>query len=277
MTARVTAVVNQKGGVGKTTTAVALTAAYEDQGHHTLLLDMDPQASASAAVGVDLANDNLVTIYHLMRDYLAGQDNPDAFRAAVQVVCGEYGVPFGVLPAGIELAAAEVSFAGVIRREYILQGLLEAILPEYDEVIIDCPPTLGLLTLNALSAAHQVLIPVVPDYLSARGLGDLLQTLALMRQQRLNPNLRIAGVVLTRVKPSTINYKSVRPLIERGCASAGVPLLPVEIPDTVRAALAAGYGIPLSRDKQANGTMDAYKELARLLLAGRIPTAGGTY
>src|SRR5690349_21255948 len=188
----VLAVANQKGGATKTTTAVALAAALIDRGRRALLVDMDAQASAAAAVGFDFAehdgDPNLYTVMHRAR-----ARNPLPLIAALYD--SNLG-PASLIPADIKLAELETQLIQVVRREYILSDLLSGLRTQFDAIILDCPPSLGWLTLNALAAADQVLIPCVPDYLSARGLAGLHDTIELVQAQ-LNPVLEVAGVLLT--------------------------------------------------------------------------------
>jgi chromosome partitioning protein len=253
----VLAVVNQKGGIGKTTTAVALAAAVIDSGRRALLIDMDAQASASAAVGFDfIEHEDDPNLYTAMSR--ARSRNP--LNLLGTLYDSNLG-PVSLIPADIKLAELETQLIQVVRREYILSDLLSGLRTQFDAIILDCPPSLGWLTLNALTAADDVLIPCVPDYLSARGLAGLHDTVELVQRQ-LNPALTVAGVLLTRVRPQTIEYRNRRGDIKDFCGSWGVPVLPMEIPDTIRAAMTAGEGIPLTRHPAGNGARDAYLALA---------------
>lgn len=189
------AVMNQKGGVGKTTTSVNLSAALANAGHRTLLIDLDPQAHASLHLGV-VVPESEPTIY----DVLTGQAELGQIRRQV-------GENLWVAPANLNLAAAEMELAGEVGREMILRDALQRhfiaepkLRPDY--VLIDCPPSLGVLTLNALTAMNEVFLPLQPHFLALHGLSKLLRTIELV-SHRLNPSLRLTGVVLCMFESST--------------------------------------------------------------------------
>lgn len=184
------AIINQKGGVGKTTTAVNLSAALADQGFRVGLIDMDPQAHASLHLGTDMQLEK-PTVY----DLLTG----DAGLADIWQSAGEN---LQVASSHIDLAAAEVELAGVVGRELILRDKLAVVEDQFDYVLIDCPPSLGILTINALSAVDDVFLPLQPHYLALHGLSKLLQTIDLV-SKRLNDRLRLAGVVLCLYESGT--------------------------------------------------------------------------
>lgn len=262
--AKIIAIANQKGGVAKTTTAVALVAAWVDQGRRALLVDCDPQASASAALGFDLERDYL-SLYTLMSKARTRQP------VAVAVVLAALPGGEALIPGHIDLALidAELSANKILHREEILKDVLRPVRDQYDVIVLDCPPSLGWLTINALAAADTVLIPSVPDYLSARGLAALRDTVELVQDQ-LNHALTVAGVVLTRMRPQTLAHQERRADIAAFCADWGVPLLDVEIPDTIRAAEAAGKGVALTRYETARDARTSYHRLAELLLPGAL-------
>lgn len=176
------AIINQKGGVGKTTTAVNLSAALSRQGFRVGLIDMDPQAHASLHLGVGHEPDR-PSVY----DLLTGD-------AVLGEVWHQVNEKLAVAPSHIDLAAAEVELAGVVGRELILRDKLASVTDQFDYVLIDCPPSLGILTINALSAVDEVFLPLQPHFLALHGLSKLLQTINLVAQ-RLNDRLRLAGVI----------------------------------------------------------------------------------
>jgi len=183
---RVIAIANQKGGVGKTTTAVNLAACLAVAEQPTLLIDMDPQANATSGSGVQPAEVEQKNIYHL----LLGNSSP-------QEAIRQTEIPYlSLIPSHINLTGAEVEMVNMIAREQKLDGILSALKEGYEYVIVDCPPSLGLLTINALTAADSVLIPIQCEYYALEGLGKLLNTIRLI-QRHLNPKLQIAGVLLT--------------------------------------------------------------------------------
>ncbi len=195
--ALVTAVANQKGGVGKTTTTFNLGVALHKRGRRVLMVDLDPQAALSASAGLPVAQLD-ASIYHALLD-----SKLDPRTVIVTAPSGA-----DVLPATLDLAAAEIELVNMTLRELILKDVLANLAADYDHILIDCPPSLGLLTINALAAADQVIIPLQCEYLATRGLALLLRTLAKV-QERLNPDLRIAGILPTMYDSRTLHGKEV--------------------------------------------------------------------
>ena len=183
--AKIIAVANQKGGVGKTTTAINLSSCLAVAEKKTLLIDIDPQANSTSGVGFDKTN-----VESSIYDVLIGRKN------IVDVIIPTELSYLSVAPSSISLVGAEVEMVGMMSRERILAGALAPIVDHYDYIIIDCPPSLGLLTVNALTAAQSVMIPIQCEYYALEGLGQLLHTVKLV-QSNLNPGLEIEGVLLT--------------------------------------------------------------------------------
>lgn len=245
---RIIAVVNQKGGVGKTTTAVNLTAALAEIGYKVLLCDFDPQANATSGLGV-----NKRKIKNSIYDVVINK--VPAEQAIVQTKYGD------VLPSCADLAGAGVELIGAEGREQILKKALEPIQDRYDIIFIDCPPSLEMLTLNGLIAADGILVPVQCEYYALEGLSDLMATLRSVKK-RLNPGLEIFGVVLTMFDGRTNFSTQVAQEVRRHFPGK---VLSAVVPRNVRLAEAPSHGLPvIAYDKLSRGSI-AYKAMAKEL------------
>jgi chromosome partitioning protein len=259
--ARVIVIANQKGGVGKTTSAVNLAASFAVSERRTLLVDLDPQANASSGLGVTAAE---TQIY----DALIG-------RCALKDVTQPTELEFlRVAPSGPDLVGAEIELVGADDREHRLARALEEARNEYDLILIDCPPSLGLLTLNALTAADSVLVPLQAEYYALEGLARLLDTIELVRQG-LNPRLELEGVVLTMMDAR--NNLS-RQVAEEVRSHLGDRVFTTEIPRNVKLSEAPSHGRPaLLYDVRSKGSLAYLRVAEEILRRHAIPrTAGGS-
>ncbi len=242
--AKIVAVVNQKGGVGKTTTCVNLTAALKEAGKRVLLCDFDPQANSTSGMGVDK------TVSLGIYDVVIGQASP---RDAV--VATKYG---DVLPSNKALAGAGIELIGMADREHLLRAALDTLRPDYDFIFIDCPPSLELLTLNALCAADSLLVPVQGEYFALEGLSDLMNTVRIVRRS-LNPRLELEGVLLTMFDGRTNLAIQVAEEVKHyfpGKVYATV------IPRNVRLSEAPSHGRPITAYDRSSRGAEAYTALA---------------
>ena len=248
---KIIAITNQKGGVGKTTTSVNLAACVASEGYRVLVVDADPQGNTSSGLGVRVKS-TTPTIYEVMagevalKDALATTQVPSLF----------------LLPADIRLAGAEIELAGMDRREHVLAEALEQTRDSFDYIFIDCPPSLSLLTLNALTAADTVLIPIQCEYYALEGVGQLVNTIKLMRK-KLNPQLSIEGILLTMYDARTNLCAQVVQEVRNHFADEAFETM---IPRNVRLSEAPSYGVPIHLyDSRCSGTQ-AYRELAKELI-----------
>ncbi|GEA81882.1 chromosome partitioning protein [Cellulomonas uda] len=251
--ARVIAMCNQKGGVGKTTTTINLAAALAEYGRRVLIVDFDPQGAASVGLGVSPHELDL-TVYNLLMER----------DAQVADVLRHTATPgLDLLPANIDLSAAEVQLVGEVARESVLSRALRPVLDDYDVVLIDCQPSLGLLTVNALTAAHGVLIPLECEFFALRGVALLIETIEKVRD-RLNPRLEVDGILATMYDSRTLHAREV---VARVHEAFGDTLLQTVIGRTVKFPDATVAAEPITTYAPTHSGAAAYRQLARELVA----------
>ena len=255
----VLAVSNQKGGTGKTTTCENLGIGLAQEGKKVLLVDTDPQASLTVALGYPRPDDLSFTLSDAMEKIMTEQP----------IAPGEGLLhhPEGVdlMPANIMLSGLEVSLVNAMNREKILKQYLDTVRREYDFILLDCMPSLGMLTVNALAAADQVLIPVQAQYLSAKGLEQLLQTINKVRRQ-INPKLKIEGILLTMVDSRTNYAKEISALIREAYGS-NIKVFSTDIPRSVRAAEISAEGKSIFQHDPKGKVAEAYRILTKEVLS----------
>ena len=250
--AKIIAFTNQKGGVGKTTTCVNLSAFLAEMGKKVLIVDVDPQGNATSGVGVPKGK-NLKTIYNVICE----QCDISEVVQLTQIKGLE------IIPATVELAGAEIDLVRMSGRERILRNCLEKIRASYDYICIDCPPSLGLLTVNALTAADAIIIPIQCEFYALEGVSQLINTVRLIRSQGLNPGLDIDGVLLTmKDSRSTLTEQVANEILK----FFGKKVFKTKIPRNIRLAEAPSHGMPITvYDRRCSGAI-AYEQLTKEFL-----------
>lgn len=257
--ATVMAVVNQKGGTGKTTTCENLGVGLAMEGKKVLVVDTDPQASLTISLGYPMPDELPVTLSDLMGKVMTEK----AIEPREGILHHEEGVD--LVPANIELSGLEVSLVNTMSRETILRQYLDTVKQNYDFILLDCMPSLGMLTVNALAAADTVLIPVQAQYLPAKGLEQLLQTISKVRRQ-INPKLKIEGILLTMVDSRTNYAKDISNLIRENYGGK-LKVYKTDIPRSVRAEEISAEGTSIFKHDPKGKVADAYRVLTKEVLS----------
>lgn len=245
---RVIAIANQKGGVGKTTTSINLSACLAEMGKKVLTIDLDPQGNTTSGLGIE--KDELEnTVYEL----ILGESPVRKCLVKTQIE------NLYVLPSNVDLAGAEIELLGVNNKEYILKNEIDYIKDDFDFIIIDCPPSLNMLTINAMTTADTVLVPIQCEYYALEGLSQLMHTISLV-QTRLNPNLEMEGVVFTMYDARTNLSLEVVENVKRNLNQTVYKTI---IPRNIRLAEAPSHGLPINiYDSKSTGA-ESYRELAK--------------
>lgn len=250
---KIIAVVNQKGGVGKTTTTLNLGAALAEQGAKVLLVDFDPQGALSVGLGLN-PNDLEATVYNLLLD--------SSFQFQ-EVTTSTKLEGLDLIPSNIDLSAAEIMLVSEVAREQLLKRALEPARSVYNYILIDCPPSLGLLTVNALTAAETVVIPLETEYFALRGMALLVDTIQKV-QERLNPDLKVEGIVATMLDARTIHGREV---LSRVTDAFGDQLFKTVIHKTIRFAEAPVVGEPILTYAPTSTGAQEYRDLAKEVIS----------
>ncbi len=244
---RIIAIANQKGGVGKTTTAINLSACLAEKGKKVLAVDMDPQGNMTSGLGLNKAE-----VENTVYDLIIGEAGID------EVICQGVSDNLDVLPTNIDLSAAEIELIGVENKEFIIRDEVHKVKNEYDFIIIDCPPSLSMLTINAMTTADTVLVPIQCEYYALEGLTQLIHTIELVKE-RLNPDLSMEGVVFTMYDARTNLSLQV---VENVKDNLNQTIYKTIIPRNIRLAEAPSYGMPINQYDSKSAGAESYRLLA---------------
>ena len=249
---RIIAIANQKGGVGKTTTAINLASCLAEIGKEILVIDIDPQGNTTSGFGLD--KDEIEnTVYELMLDECTIKES---------MIKGESIDNLTIIPSNVNLAGAEIELLGINEKEYILKNAVDYIKDDYDFIIIDCPPSLNMLTVNAMTTADTVLVPIQCEYYALEGISQLIHTIDLV-QERLNPNLKIEGVVFTMYDARTNLSSDVVDTVKENLNTTVYQTI---IPRNVRLAEAPSHGLPINLYDPKSTGAESYRNLAKEIM-----------
>ena len=245
---RIIAIANQKGGVGKTTTSINLSSCLAEAGKKILAIDLDPQGNTTSGLGVD-KDDLENTVYELMLDECTIRES--IHKTEIENLT--------LIPSNVNLAGAEIELLGIEDKEYILKNAVDYVRDDYDFIIIDCPPSLNMLTINAMTTADSVLVPIQCEYYALEGLSQLIHTIDLV-QQRLNPELQIDGIVFTMYDVRTNLSNQV---VENVRTNLDTKIYDTLIPRNIRLAEAPSHGLPINMYDTKSAGAESYRMLAK--------------
>lgn len=251
---RIIAIANQKGGVGKTTTSINLSASLAAKGKKVLVIDTDPQGNTTSGFGIE-KNELEDTIYELILGECSIRD----------CIISDVIKNVSVVPSNVNLAAAEIELIGVDKKEFILKNEVDYVKEDYDFIIIDCPPSLNMLTINSMTTADSVLVPIQCEYYALEGLSQLIHTINLVKE-RLNPNLNIDGVVFTMYDSRTNLSMQV---VENVKQNLNQKVYNTLIPRNIRLAEAPSYGMPINMYDSKSAGAEAYMQLAEEVIENK--------
>lgn len=249
---RIIAIANQKGGVGKTTTSINLSACLAELGKKVLVIDLDPQGNTTSGFGID-KEEMENTVYELMLGECSIRES------MTQVENIEH---LSLIPSNVNLAGAEIELLGINEKEYILKNAVDYIRDDYDFIIIDCPPSLNMLTVNAMTTADSILVPIQFEYYALEGISQLIHTIDLV-QERLNPNLKIDGVVFTMYDARTNLSSDVVDTVKENLNATVYQTI---IPRNVRLAEAPSHGLPINLYDAKSSGAESYRNLAKEII-----------
>lgn len=249
---RIIAIANQKGGVGKTTTSINLSACLAELGKKVLVIDLDPQGNTTSGFGID-KEEMKNTVYELMLGECSIRES------MTQVENIEH---LSLIPSNVNLAGAEIELLGINEKEYILKNAVDYIRDDYDFIIIDCPPSLNMLTVNAMTTADSILVPIQCEYYALEGISQLIHTIDLV-QERLNPNLKIDGVVFTMYDARTNLSSDVVDTVKENLNATVYQTI---IPRNVRLAEAPSHGLPINLYDAKSSGAESYRNLAKEII-----------